>query len=251
MECEQMLKRQFPSEEVLAWREGYLTSLRHVIPIQSDTPQGLEEGNTKTGKRGKFFASIFVWNLPSIVTCHAATSWCKRHCYNADPRENVFPVRRWAENWWWSLNDPGALSIVISQQLKNAAAPCAVRLHSSGDFFSPEYVKFWERIVTGCPSVRFWGYTRSWAIPELKSAIENLRSLPNCQLFASWDAEMPPAPLNWRTAIVFESKQSLAQYQAGRQNQYTCPEQIGQAENCASCGECMRSSETDILFYLH
>lgn len=247
------LKRPFPTNKVLAWREGYLAGLQNVLPRKParSVPSGLGLGNTKTGRTGSRFASIFVWNLPAIVTCPAASAWCKRHCYNADSREHVFPVKDWSESWWWALESPVSVSDAINGQLDCAPAPCGVRLHSSGDFFSTEYIELWERIIIAHPDIQFWTYTRSWAVASLKPGLERIRRAPNCHMFASWDAEMPEPPPAWRKALVFDSEESLVQHQARHPESNVCPEQICQVECCASCGICMRKSEEDVLFYLH
>jgi hypothetical protein len=40
-----------------------------------------------------------------------------------------------------------------------------VRLHSSGDFFSPRYAKAWCAVANVYPQLSFWAPTRSWAFP--------------------------------------------------------------------------------------
>jgi hypothetical protein len=38
-----------------------------------------------------------------------------------------------------------------------------VRVHSSGDFFSPEYARAWIELANQLPDLDFWAPTRTWA----------------------------------------------------------------------------------------
>lgn len=246
-------KRRIPTGDILTWRQGYLHALRHIGPVKptTSTPKGLSVGNKKMGQSGSVYRNMFVWNLPSVATCPALSSWCMKHCYNADKRDSVFPVRLWAENWWWVIEHPDKLERRISEQLDTAEAPIGVRLHSSGDFFSASYIQFWEKIVHKHPSVAFWTYTRSWAMPKLRDEIARLRTLPNVSVFASYDSGMPQAPRGWPRSLVFDSRSALVSYLKRRGKGFICPEQIGAAQSCASCGYCSRDPDKDVLFYLH
>lgn len=52
------------------------------------------------------------------------------------------------------------------------------RIHDSGDFFSPIYVRCWIRIVDALPEISFWAPTRSWQAPWLSTLVE-LAARPN------------------------------------------------------------------------
>lgn len=198
------LKRAVPPPTTIEWRRKYLLWLGTIVPRQPTLaePMGLAPGNAKTGRRGSIFNTVFVWNLPSVVTCPGASQWCLTHCYNADARTDVFPVDQWIENWWWATNDPTRLRRRILSQIAEASKPCGVRIHSSGDFFSMEYVRVWKSIVGEARDASFWTYTRSWAKPMLLPDLTQLRGMPNAKVWASWDASMPPAPIGWRRSLV-------------------------------------------------
>jgi protein gp88 len=53
-----------------------------------------------------------------------------------------------------------------------------MRVHDSGDLFSPTYTRAWIRICSALAWVRFWFPTRSWQAPWV-SVIVELASLPN------------------------------------------------------------------------
>jgi len=69
-----------------------------------------------------------------------------------------------------------------------------VRWHSCGDFYSAEYADKWAKVAEACPTVIFYGYTRSWNVEEILPSLENLAALPNVQLWWSLDATMPQPP---------------------------------------------------------
>lgn len=251
-------KRTPPSADILSWRKEHLSRMSELSPLQPDIDQApcLEPGNSKTGLSGKFYEKVLIWNLPAVSTCPGASSYCLSVCYNADTRQEVFPVEQWRVNLWWTLNRPRELQAQILRQLSAISSPAAVRIHSSGDFFSLEYINFWSHIISSSPHISFWAYTRSWASSELRSAIEALRALSNIQLFASWDSSMAQPPKGWRISYVQEqsgpSSPTLpTELSAPAPRLFYCPEQNGQVPNCASCGFCMRRGKRGVLFDLH
>jgi Gene product 88 len=245
------LRRSVPDEQLLAWRKGYLSALRHIYPQRksSESPRGLSPGNSKTGATGEIFKSVFLWNLPAVASCPGASEWCLTHCYNADDRPDVFPVEEWAENWFWVEERPDVLSKHIIQQLTCATPPVAVRIHSSGDFYSEQYIAFWRRIIEALPDVSFWAYTRSWVRQDLRLALEQLRMAKNMQLFASVDHTMPAPPAEWRLAVVFNGR--LEPRIASEMPELPCPEQVEGGPNCANCGFCIRGGNRGVAFAIH
>lgn len=116
------------------------------------------EGNIKLGK-------IFTFSLPSQVTCPGVSPWCKKVC-NAHRFERLRPTCRNA----YKRN----LLIAKNQKLFTKTAIgilprilTCMRIHVSGDFWSPEYIESWIQICSAFPQTKFWAYTRSWVVPEL------------------------------------------------------------------------------------
>lgn len=242
-------KRPLPNSQELAWRQGFLTALQWVRPSEPNepTPKGLAPGNKKTGSSGRLYRAVFVWNIPAAASCPGASEWCLTHCYNADSRPDIFPVPEWKENWSWLLHKPQELQTKILEQLNAAERPTAVRIHSSGDFYSESYILFWAEIARRAQDVQFWAYTRSWVIPDLLPQLELLRVQPNFELFASWDSTMPPPPKGWRLSLVEDRAENFIR----EPQDLLCPEQIGQVPNCASCGFCIERRYGSVLFLLH
>lgn len=243
-----------PSKSLLRWRKGFLERLKEIKPVRPSRWDaiGLSIGNTKIGKTGKLYKTVFVWNLPSVATCPGASDWCLSHCYNADSRESVFPIREWVENWWMIINQPEYLRSNIINQLSKAERPCAVRIHSSGDFFSKAYIEFWIDLVCSTEDTTFWSYTRSWTCSDLLPYLNRLRSIKNLQLFASWDITMKyNPPKGWRRSYVYVDAEAMSKHSQSNSEALICPEQIGRVDSCASCGFCLKHRNKDILFYFH
>lgn len=185
------------------------------------------------------------------ATCPGASEWCRSNCYNLDMRQEIYPIQRWQQNWWWSLNDPATLETRIFQQLSEYSKKrIGVRLHSCGDFYSTDYIAMWYKICTMFPDIQFWGYTRSWAVDSLLNSLSHLASLNNVNLFASWDSSMEQEPTGWRKSIVVSTNKDVVRsFLEG--NTFICPEQYSQIGCCADCGFCARYGKANVIFVLH
>lgn len=235
-----------PNQASIAWRAGFLNAIKWVMPSYlPDQKAYLERGNRKIGRQSKFYNAMFAWNLPPVATCPGASQWCMLHCYNADSRQDVFPIDAWCRNWGAFLNDRDGLKQEIVKEISKTEGKTAVRIHSSGDFFSSEYIDFWIDIIRQLPNTDFWAYTRSWAIDSLLPDLERLRAIENIELFASWDETMATPPENWRRSIVVSSQSEV------QSTGIICPEQTGAVPDCANCRYCMNKGKGDVFFILY
>lgn len=241
------MKRKPPSPEILSARALRLRAFQQAGPMPESgmEPVGLEQGNKKTGQTGRFYSKIFVWNIPPVNTCPGATPKCLASCYNGDPRPEIFPVDKWQHNLWWFVNHTDRLQSRIQQQLDDSPPSTAVRIHSSGDFFSRAYIQFWARLILDNRAIQFWAYTRSWRVEQLLEDLEALRQLPNLQLFASVDDSIDNWPKDWRLSILRDNQNATPS------NALVCPEQTGKIANCASCGFCLKKNPRSIIFDLY
>lgn len=247
-------KRPLPNIDTIARRVEILKIAKGLSPIEPNNlnslPLGLECGNKKTKTSGRYFNSVFVWNMPLVITCPGASSWCLGKCYNADCRKDVYPINKWCENLWWFNNNPKILKDVITSQIVQAKHPVAIRFHSCGDFFSVEYIEFWLDIIQLNKDVRFWGYTRSWSVTDLNPKILELASLKNVNLYASWDITMKKAPLNMVKSIVIEKTENLSDFN-NKTKFEICSEQFSFVEGCADCAKCIFPTNKDVVFIVH
>ncbi|MDR2145420.1 MAG: hypothetical protein LBE91_03035 [Tannerella sp.] len=246
------VKRQIPSIDTLLQRKKYFEYIGALSPVEPPFFKDdlLDSGNNKTGYYGTKYNSILIWNLPPLLTCPAKTQWCLTHCYNADTDLIKYPLNKWLENWWLFENKREILQEKINNQIKLSPKPCAVRLHSSGDFFSYDYLVFWESIIKENKEVIFWGYTRSWVIPGISNELKKLNELENVNIFASWDKYMGQIPNDWKICVVCSNVEEVKEFERD-DNYISCPEQFGLTPNCASCGLCMTKNRKNIIFIIH
>ena len=133
-----------------------------------------------------------------------------------------------------------------------------VRIHVSGDFDTVGYIQSWIDLATNRPDVVFFGYTRSWRVPELLPKLEEFGALQNVHLWASMDKtikELPPK--HWRKAWI-EGDERLTK-EEGRKTLTTiegvkaivCPEEAGLVKDCETCGYCFEKTKGDLVFLEH
>ena len=145
------------------------------------------KGNSKIGP------GIYTYSkLPGRQsgTCPGSSAECEMICYAKRVIMNKPVWELWERNTVRGENLP---------DLPNDAK--IVRFHISGDFDTWQYTRAWVMMCEDIPDVQFFGYTRSWRVPELLPMLEKLRALPNVELWASLDKSMidlPPA--GWRRA---------------------------------------------------
>lgn len=94
----------------------------------------------------------------------------------------------------------------------------AVRLHILGDFYSLDYVGFWERALASIPALHVFGFTAHDPDSDIGKRIAGLAS-DRCWIrFSGVDAIV--------VATVADSRHVV------------CPAQLDQTDCCATCGLC-------------
>jgi hypothetical protein len=200
------------------------------------TPCGalcIGNGNRKVGR-------ALTFSLPSRLTCPGASTWCLRRCY-AFRYERLRPLclDAYGRNLFLSLDANRFAESMLAMLPRGLRG---VRIHVSGDFYSPTYADLWTRICQGRPDIVFWSYTRSWSVPTILPSLDALHRLANVRLFASCDETMPLPPAGWRTAFVEEDPRAHGVH---------CRKQQGQAESCLTCGYCLFSDTGHVVFKVH
>jgi len=220
---------------------------RHELEVYLPDTRGVSisrwgKGNLKLG------SNVFTYSkLPGRPedggTCPGAGE-CLDYCYSLRIRSSTPLVWQVYRN-----NTDNGPSLPL---LPDEAA--LVRLHVTGDFDTVPYIIAWITLIADHPQVQFWGYTRSWRVPELLEALEKLRTLPNIQLLASIDRtsqDLPPA--TWRRAYVAAlgfTPERINTVVRGRMA-YVCPEELGRKPDCEHCGYCIRGKHGDVVFLQH
>lgn len=186
-------------------------------------------------------------------TCPGATIECLEICYARRPVVENGPVYA----MWRKNSETEDVPAELPPDCK------VIRLHISGDFTSVHYIESWIDRLTKNPNVKMWAYTRSWRVPELLKALEQLRALPNVQLFASVDSSTPDAEFElikgWRRSWIDGDPRQNTSPVSFLKNRTTfdgarslvCPEETGDKTNCEECRYCFDGKRNDVTFLKH
>jgi len=119
--------------------------------------------NSKIKKTGKYFGvKLFNWTLPAYksksgkVICPMAGD-CIKFCYarkGAYIWSNVNKAHE--DRYEFSKTDEFVEAMIKEIKRKKADY---IRVHDSGDYYSPKYIAKWFQIATALPNVRFYSYT--------------------------------------------------------------------------------------------
>ena len=132
------------------------------------------------------------------------------------------------------------LAIEIPELLAKHPQGIVIRLHVLGDFYSPEYVAFWERMILEYPNLCVFGYTARGVDSDIGKAIHlmNLRFGERCVIRYSRNQSYDGGLIRYAAEESFEGKS------------FDCPEQTGKLDSCASCGLCWTTDKT-VRFLSH
>lgn len=115
--------------------------------------------NTKMKK-----ASLKTWNfdVPAIKTCPFADK-CKSYCYATKGFYKMPIVSRKHNLNFDATKRPYFINLMNCEigELKKKNKIDALRIHSSGDFYSQSYLDTWIKIIESNPDIIFYAYTKS------------------------------------------------------------------------------------------
>lgn len=201
----------------------------------------ISPNNTKLGKIPSF-------SLPAIDSCPGATTWCKSKCY-ADKVARIYKnAAKSYETNMIATSNISFVSLMNTELAKLTAKGVKVfRMHVAGDFYDVKYIYKWANIIKANPSIMFYGYTRSWSIPNMLPHLELLRGLQNVILFASTDTTtVGKVPSGWREAYAADNPLT------NKPKMIACLEQAGKVTSCDQCKICFNTKSTvNIYFKTH
>lgn len=190
----------------------------------------LEAGNSKLSK------DILIFDLLAGETCWNSKQ-CINSCYAIKSQKrfpNVYNKR--FINTYLAKNNLPFLKNTINNQLKHTNKPY-IRIHSSGDFYSQDYVNMWTDIISNNTNKKFYFYSKVTEIFDFSTMLENT----NVNMVNSI---LPNGSINYGT---HEYVEELSRYY----NIPICPYTLG--NNNIICGEdcllCMKSNY--MLFVQH
>lgn len=187
------------------------------------------------------------FSIPAYKTCPGASEWCRKMCYASKGRFIFGMVKDAHERNFNEVESEGFIAKILKEIPKSGE----FRIHVAGDFYSVNYIQMWIDICNSKPDIRFWAYSRSWVIPELRIKLEELKVLPNVEIFASIDSTMLQIPPEgWRIAAI----KGDSRFTEG----VTCPEQLLKLKkrpliSCKNCRYCFDKNRKgrNVLFFEH
>jgi len=131
------------------------------------------------------------------------------------------------------------LEIEIAALMKKHPQGIVIRLHVLGDFYSVDYVNFWDEMLWKYSSLCLFGYTGREEESRIGKAIQELnrKFSERCVIRYSRSKEYTGSNL-YAAEESFEGKS------------FVCPEQTGKSASCAACGLCWSVSKT-VRFLSH
>ena len=117
----------------------------------------------KTSKENK--AKIFNFSIPAYktkegkVTCPFADS-CVKYCYAQKGNYTRFPKVQELMEQKYKISKTNTFIPLMNEEIRKKKAT-HVRIHDSGDFYSPEYLNKWVQIANDNKEVIFYAYTKS------------------------------------------------------------------------------------------
>jgi hypothetical protein len=116
-----------------------------------------------------------------------------------------------------------------------------VRLHVLGDFYSVEYVQFWEKMLDVYPTLSIYGYTHRETFGDIGSEIVRLNvEYPSQFRVRFSDDDTTPFAAN-----TYATKADVPA------DEIICPEQLGATPSCADCGLCWAMKDKPVAFLEH
>ena len=126
----------------------------------------LTNNNSKLKKSSiKHNAKIYTFDIPAYktstgkITCPFADA-CVKYCYAQKGAYIWTPARKkHNQNYINTQNDN--FVDMIQEEINRKRKITHIRVHSSGDYYSPKYLNKWLEIAKNNPDIIFYSYTKS------------------------------------------------------------------------------------------
>ena len=217
-------------------RTRYSKSVKPVSAMRSLLVSG--HSNIKIGRdvrKGKFRGYwIYTLSLEERKTCPASCQhW--QSCYG-----NNMPFAKRIDH-----TDPDFLPRLekeIARLVKTHKKGVLIRLHALGDFYSPDYVYFWRKMMAMHPNLALFGYTTR--TPGQFNFIGNAVMNLNAEFSGRCAIRFSNGPFPTMSTISIKDENSA------HDGAFICPEQSGKTQCCATCGACW-STTKNVAFMEH
>jgi len=117
----------------------------------------------KTSKENN--AKIFNFSIPAYktkggkITCPFADS-CVKYCYAQKGNYTRFPKIQELMEQKYKISKTNNFITLMNEEIRKKKAS-HIRIHDSGDFYSPQYLNKWVSIANDNKEVIFYAYTKS------------------------------------------------------------------------------------------
>lgn len=197
------------------------------------------------GKNRKLGAGVYSFSLPygKEQSCKDATALCEHLCYVSQFDKRWPSVyKSYQENFIIAKREDFSeiLAIALSK-----LPEAMFRIHTSGDFFSIDYIKAWGVALRANQHIKAFGFTRAWRDRIKREQLEAERM--QRYILASIDDETGPCPFGWRPARM-ETSIPLKDIESGllQMPRGICNEMNSMITNranngpqpCIECGRC-------------
>ncbi len=203
--------------------------------LRNPTGDLFTKGNTKLGK------GIWAFSLPRVKTCPGMSPWCSKNCY-MDKLEKVYSrILPMYERNLAASKKPSFVTDAIAELRRHGQrGQKTVRVHVDGDFYSVPYIEKWTEIVKSLAPEgwKFYAYTKSWRVPKLLPALNELRKQPNMVMRASTDESTDKPPAGWMEAGIESCK--------SHEDAFTC-HFYDNSIHCDTCRACLSKGQSIIL----
>ena len=191
-----------------------------------------DKGKLPIVKKGKFKGYvIFTLTLEERATC-------PRECYHWDNcygNNMVFAHR---------IEHGPALEAKLREEVEelcNTYKGVIIRLHVLGDFYSVQYVAFWQSLLCKYDNLAVWGYTGNTRNSDIGLAIRAVRGGFGNRFAVRFSNDL----------IYKFAANSTERAAPVKGRSFVCPEQTGDVANCANCALCWSADTRQVLFMTH
>ena len=134
----------------------------NTIQIRKAPKNGMPKLNLKRLVNGneKLDKSILIFDLLAGTELKVCNQNCFK-CYAIQSQKQyIYSYMFRYMNTVLAKTNTTILSDLIISQIKSAKSKNVIRIHSSGDFFSQEYINMWDGIIKEFPMKKFYAYTK-------------------------------------------------------------------------------------------
>ena len=143
----------------------------------------LTNSNTKLKKSSKLNnASIYAFDIPAYktktgkITCPFAKD-CVKYCYAQKGAYTWSPAQNKHNNNYLETKKDSFID-VIQDEINRKRKITHVRVHSSGDYYSPKYLNKWVKLARSNPDTIYYSYTKSVKMfKDLENKPDNLKPI--------------------------------------------------------------------------